>query len=147
MPDHDIAKLPKWAQTRIRKLEADLASMDRKLSLMTKGETEVAMLGYARDSAQRQDTYLPPGSIIVFRLGNGREIHAKVRPLGKHRQVLELHASGSRHRLNITPWSSNVAIVANEEIEDLVDGFDLELAKMQGEVSRAGEVSSAGRDL
>ena len=71
MKEHDITKLPKWAQARIWKLEADLKYYAKQKAEMlgTERETNV-VLPYFKDDMRDQN--LPNNTRVQFMLPNPR---------------------------------------------------------------------------
>lgn len=100
MNDHDITKLPKWAQHRINKLEADVESLERKITEVETRDTDV----FIWQGMMEDDIPLPRGSRIVFRVDGGDRnnyFHASLIEDGS----LEIYGGAS---FEISPSSSNV---------------------------------------
>lgn len=97
---NDITKLPKWAQTEIERLQADLDYYREKLRQVGDGDTEV----WVRSHAIGEHEPLPRGTHIIFKLPNGG---TEVSAVG---ETLELYGR-SGGSLAVLPRSSNVAWV------------------------------------
>jgi hypothetical protein len=98
--DEEIAKLPKWAQSKVSAMNADLDSANKELdSLIPAGDKEspvVLWLGFDQKIPLPQDT-------ILFRLGKHEEIAVN---LQKSDGIFKVSSNGGR--LVVKPSSSNV---------------------------------------
>lgn len=97
-PERDITKLPKWAQSELRRLERDLASAR---------ETLAAGPEDSNTFADPYSTRRPLGAdpTILFVLGERDEIRVRVDRDSHGRAYLDVNASSGR--LMVHPRSSN----------------------------------------
>lgn len=98
--DEDWTKLPKWAQSRLRVLEANYESLRERLAAMDAGQTDTWM------ERSQEKIHLPQGVAITFRTRHG-EIQCRV--LGESEMngeagVLYVNSGG---RIVIRPQVSN----------------------------------------
>jgi hypothetical protein len=116
MSTHDITKLPKWAQSRIKVLEHDLATYKRRFQRTVDGDTEV----FLRAGAFEDDIPLPPKSHVLFKLGGDREIEVRVEQNDDAGfDALYVYAFGFSTRLLFAPRSTNTAYLYNLDLRDM----------------------------
>ena len=106
--DGDITKLPKWAQSRIQRLERDIAFYQERLA----------------EGPENSDTFAEPyatpprplgrETTVELRLGdNGEAIHVRTERDTRGRRSVYVY--GSNMHLSVQPLSSNtLRIVASE---------------------------------
>lgn len=98
----DVSKLPKWAQQRIRKLEADVTYWQGKASVGPE-ESDTFRHEYGERGADAGQP-LGAGANIRFEVDENRRLFARLRG-----GALEVHASGRGFAaLQVKPVASNV---------------------------------------
>ena len=97
-PEHDIARLPKWAQSEIRRLRADVDFLTRKLKVGPEDSNTFAdpYASYARRP-------LGKGPTIEFQLRDG-SIRARVEHDPNDVPYLDVNGSNN---LAVFPWAAN----------------------------------------
>lgn len=111
MADHDLHRLPKWAQSRIAVLENRVQHLESKLNEgPEESDTFADPYGtFAPGDNQPSGRPLGEGTIVRFWLGDDRrykyvDVSAKVTGRGKH--YVNVH--GGEGALSVRPSSSNV---------------------------------------
>ncbi len=104
--DHDVSRLPKWAQDRIRVLEIDKARWKQSAQQVADGESNVYLRDYTGDGEFRRA--LPQNSHVIFVVEDGSiEVGFRDGTLDVRTEGL-----GANQRLAVFPVSSNVIEVA-----------------------------------
>lgn len=109
----DVSKLPRWAQQRIERLEADYASAVERLRARDAGETvvEVRAYGGTGDGFHLSDDAAVQWT-LPYLARDGRPATVEVR-LGRDATWLTVHASGGA--LNVRPSVSNSVLIGVEQ--------------------------------
>ncbi len=103
--DHDLSKLPKWAQDRITIAERDRDYYREQTQRMDAGESDTFIPGFKYLGTR--DTFLPDGCTVRFHTAEG---YVEV---GRERNQDGVNVRASRS-LAIYPVVSNVIRVTND---------------------------------
>lgn len=111
MTDEQIARLPKWAQREVGRLQRQVADLQAELQ-------EVRAATYSEGAApdspvlltdyEHGDVVLPEHSRIQFSLGDRRRVDCR---LGSRRGALALEVTGYNVALTVHPWASNAVLI------------------------------------
>ena len=101
-PSEDVTKLPKWAQSRIQRLERDNRYLQNMLSEIKSDKwTPIEV-----ELTHRISTYFPVDTRVVFRVISG-EIRLKIDEKGESVEIMK-YGGGGMDSIIINPCSSNV---------------------------------------
>lgn len=110
--EHDVSKLPKWAQSEMQRLEANLRRAEKRMVEMVGGKPDHfsnVLLPYYR--GDMHDQYLPKDQLVHFLLphpwAESRPGHIGVRHL-RERDAIDIQGSQG---INIEPTASNCCVI------------------------------------
>jgi hypothetical protein len=87
----DISKLPKWAQSRIKVLESEIAERDRRIAALTgEKETRIKIEGFNL----MPDAYLDNRVILRYQIDNNKLHYIDVGLNMHHPGCLSIYSSG-----------------------------------------------------
>lgn len=113
MKQHDVTKLPKWAQDRMRVLERDIDHYKQVAYDTGHGDTDI----YIRRGLDER-YYLPRYSKITFVIDEdkGERITVGKTESWAFGQSVQIMAEGASSTLLSHPQSGNVMIVTNKDV-------------------------------
>ena len=99
MTPEQYARLPQYAQRRIKRLEADVAYWQEKARTVVEGETNVYLW------EGMENAPLPKDSIVRFTIGERSDAYIDVKPYGVHEGDIRI---SSGRGFAVQPEASNV---------------------------------------
>ena len=112
MTAEQIAKLPKWAQSRISVLEANLAYERAENAVISAGESNTWI--EANEPTFGTRIYLPPNAMVCFKLRNGDEVSAYVRRDSRDDHCGKLDINSKSGSILVEPRAANSVYITTD---------------------------------
>jgi hypothetical protein len=116
MADQDVARLPKWAQEKIRilqmQLEAVTKNRDELIAGINDGEPSSI---YVKGWQTKPHLYLPEDSTVVFKMDNRQEIAVVFRSGRYDFERDSIVVRSNWHAMSIRPEAANAVSISAEE--------------------------------